>query len=147
MFIVNVTSRTKSKSIAYLSSESAHIYWMLDLEGGVNSIWDLWTNCLQECNGNDFLKSSGGMQQFLIKFQKSQFFYEGLPRVHPPPLKARGGGGSEISSKTSPTFGGFNFLSFAGTTSITGWGPSVSKSNRSHVGIFRFSFPNLRCIL
>ena len=36
------------------------------------------------------------MQQFLIKFQKSQFFYEGLPRVHPPPLKARGGGGVDV---------------------------------------------------
>jgi hypothetical protein len=35
------TSRMKSQSIAYPPIGSAHIYWILDLEGEVHSIWDL----------------------------------------------------------------------------------------------------------
>ena len=35
------TSRMKSQSIAYLQIGSAHIYWILDLEGEVHSICDL----------------------------------------------------------------------------------------------------------
>ena len=33
------TSGMKSQSIAYLRIGSAHIYWILDLEGEVHSIW------------------------------------------------------------------------------------------------------------
>ena len=35
------TCGMKSQSIAYLLIGSAHIYWILDLEGEVHSIWDL----------------------------------------------------------------------------------------------------------
>ena len=40
-FIDGSTSRMKSQSIAYLLIGSAHIYWILDLEGEAHSIWDL----------------------------------------------------------------------------------------------------------
>jgi hypothetical protein len=40
-FIDGFTSGMKSQSIAYLLVGSAHIYWDLDLEGEVHSIWDL----------------------------------------------------------------------------------------------------------
>ena len=40
-FIEGFTSIMKSQSIAYLLSGSAHIYWVLDLEGEVQSIWDV----------------------------------------------------------------------------------------------------------
>ena len=40
-FIDGFTSGMKSQSIAYLLIGSAHIYWNLDLEGEVHSIWDL----------------------------------------------------------------------------------------------------------
>jgi hypothetical protein len=45
------TLRRKSQSIAYLLNESEHIYWMLDLENEVHSIWVIWTSNLQECKG------------------------------------------------------------------------------------------------
>ena len=38
----------KSQSIAYSLNESEHIYWILDLEGEVHSVWDLWISGLQE---------------------------------------------------------------------------------------------------
>ena len=40
-FIDGFTSRMKSSSNVYLLSKSAHIYWILDLESKMNSIWDL----------------------------------------------------------------------------------------------------------
>ena len=40
-FIDGFTSGTKSQSIANVLIGSAHIYWILDLEGQVHSIWDL----------------------------------------------------------------------------------------------------------
>ena len=40
-FIDGFTSGMKSQTIAYLLIGSAHIYWILDLEGEVHSIWDL----------------------------------------------------------------------------------------------------------
>ena len=45
-FIHDFTSGMKSQSIASLLVRSAHIYWILDLEGEVHSIWDLWTSDL-----------------------------------------------------------------------------------------------------
>ena len=45
-FIDSFTSKMKSQSIAYLLNESEHIYWILDLEGEVHSIWVLWTSSL-----------------------------------------------------------------------------------------------------
>jgi hypothetical protein len=34
------TFKLKSQSIAYLLNGSDHLYWILDLEGEVHSIWD-----------------------------------------------------------------------------------------------------------
>ena len=40
-FIDSFTLIMKSQSIDYLLNESEHIYWILDFEGEVHSIWDL----------------------------------------------------------------------------------------------------------
>ena len=40
-FIGSLILKMKSQSIAYLLNESEHVYWILDLEGEVHSIWDL----------------------------------------------------------------------------------------------------------
>ena len=48
-FIDGFTSQMKSQSIAYLLNGSEHIYWILDLEDEVHSIWVIWTNGLQKC--------------------------------------------------------------------------------------------------
>ena len=50
-FIDGFASKGKSQSIAYLLNESEHIYWILDLENEVHSIWVKWTSGLQECKG------------------------------------------------------------------------------------------------
>ena len=63
-FIDGFTLKMKSQSIAYLLNESEHIYWILDLEGEVHSIWDLWISGLQECKGNGFFKVGQGGQEF-----------------------------------------------------------------------------------
>ena len=39
-FIDGFTSGMKSHSIVYLLIGNTHIYWILDLEGEVHSIWD-----------------------------------------------------------------------------------------------------------
>ena len=41
-FIDDFTSKMRLQSITYLLNESEHIYWILDLERKVHSIWDLW---------------------------------------------------------------------------------------------------------
>ena len=46
--------KVRSQSIAYLLNGSEHIFWILDLEGEVHSIYNLWISDLQECKGNDF---------------------------------------------------------------------------------------------
>ena len=48
-FIDGFTLIMQSQSNAYLLDESEHIYWILDLEGEVHSIWKIWINSLQEC--------------------------------------------------------------------------------------------------
>ena len=68
-FINGSTSGMKSQSIAYLPLGSAHIYWILDLEGEVHSIWDLWSSGLQELKCNFFLKL-GGMGNIFWSGQK-----------------------------------------------------------------------------
>ena len=50
-FIDSFTSRRKSQSIAYLLTGSEHIYWILDLENQVHSIWIIWTSGFEECKG------------------------------------------------------------------------------------------------
>ena len=48
--------KMKSQSIAYLPNGSEHIYWILDLEGEMHVLWDLWISGLQECKGNDLFE-------------------------------------------------------------------------------------------
>ena len=50
-FITGFAAKRKSQSIAYLLNGSEHIYWILDLENEVHSIWVIWTSNLQECKG------------------------------------------------------------------------------------------------
>ena len=45
-FIYGFTSKGKSQSIAYLLNEREHIYWTLDLDNEIFSIWVIWTNNL-----------------------------------------------------------------------------------------------------
>ena len=54
-FIDNFISKMKSQSNAYLLNESEHIYWILDLEDEVHSIWVIWTSNLQKCKGNNLI--------------------------------------------------------------------------------------------
>ena len=44
--------KMKSQSIAYLLNGSEQIYWILDLENEMHSIWDLWISELQQCKDN-----------------------------------------------------------------------------------------------
>ena len=44
-----------------------YIYWILDLENEVHSIWVIWTSGLQECKGHAML---GGLGQVRMKIQK-----------------------------------------------------------------------------
>jgi hypothetical protein len=53
-FFGSFTLKMKSQSFAYVLNGSEHIYWILNLEGEVHSIWGLWINGLQECKGNGF---------------------------------------------------------------------------------------------
>ena len=55
-FIDGFTSKRKSQPIAYLVNGSEHIYWILDLENEVHSIWVIWTSGFQECNGQARVK-------------------------------------------------------------------------------------------
>jgi hypothetical protein len=51
-FIEGFTSKRKSQSNAYLLNGNEHIYWSLDLENEVHSIWVICTSGLQECKGH-----------------------------------------------------------------------------------------------
>ena len=55
-FIDGFTLEMKSQSIAYLLNGSEHIYWIWDLEGEVQLVWDLCVSGLQECKGKDFFE-------------------------------------------------------------------------------------------
>ena len=59
-FIDGFTLKMKSQSIAQFLNESEDIHWILDLEGEVHSIWDLWISSgLQKCKGNGFMGQAG----------------------------------------------------------------------------------------
>ena len=93
-FIDGFTLKMKSQSIAYLLNGSEHIYWILDLEGEVHSIWDLWISGLQECKGNGFFEVGQGGQQFSVGSRKSGFLWTGgcpCPNLPPPKSSGRGG--------------------------------------------------------
>ena len=50
------TFKMKSQSIVYLLNGSDCIYWILDLESEVHSIWVLWKSGLQGCKDNGFFE-------------------------------------------------------------------------------------------
>jgi hypothetical protein len=50
-FIDGFILKMSSESIVYLLNRSEHIYWILDLENEVQSIWVIWTTGLEECKG------------------------------------------------------------------------------------------------
>jgi hypothetical protein len=56
----------KFQSIAYLLNEREHIYWILNLEGEVHLIWDLWISDLRRGRFN--VPHEGRSQWRLIKF-------------------------------------------------------------------------------
>ena len=90
-FIDNFTSKMKIQTIAYLLNESEHMYWILDLEGEVHSIWDWRISGLQKCNNNGFFKVGRGGLKFLGGSKKSRVRYGGCPCPYLPPPKARKG--------------------------------------------------------
>ena len=57
------------------------IYWILDLEGEMHSIWDLWKSGLQECKGNGFFKVGWGGQQFSVGYRNSKKDHARLPQA------------------------------------------------------------------
>ena len=67
-FIDGFTLKLKSQSLSYLLNGSEHMYWILDFEGEVHSIWDLWRTYLQECKGNGFFE----IRQASISFRSVQ---------------------------------------------------------------------------
>ena len=69
-FIDGFTSKMKSQSIPYLLSGSERLYWILDLEGEMHSMWDLWRSVLQECKGNGFFEVGRGKEEFFGRVQK-----------------------------------------------------------------------------
>ena len=77
----------KPQSIAHLLNGSEHIYWILDLEGEVHSIWDLWVSGLQECKSNEFFSKSGGRAAVFGRVHKFIFFSDG--RLAPPDSSVR----------------------------------------------------------
>jgi hypothetical protein len=83
-FISGSTSKMKSQSIAFLPIGSAHIYWILDLEGEVHSIRDLWSSGLQECKGHIFFEVGWGGQHVSVGFKNIS---EGLSNPELTPQK------------------------------------------------------------
>ena len=77
-FINGFTSGMKSQSISSLPIQSAHIYWILDLEGEVHSIWDLLSSNLQECKGNIFFEVGQSGQHISVGFINIS---KGLPNL------------------------------------------------------------------
>ena len=58
----------KSQSITYLLNGSEHIYWILDLENEVHSIWFRWTSGLRECKGQARVGAGWGQEAEALAF-------------------------------------------------------------------------------
>ena len=77
-FIDGFTAKMKFQSIVYLLNESEHMYWILDLEGEVHSIWDLRISGLQKCKSNGFSKVRRDEQKFLVRSKNNSFSLWGV---------------------------------------------------------------------
>ena len=82
-FIESFTLKMKSELIVYLRNWNIYIYWILDLEGEVHSIWDLWINGLEECKGNGFSKIGRAGNSFWLDPKKLSFLDMRLPLPEP----------------------------------------------------------------
>jgi hypothetical protein len=62
------------------------MYWILDLEGEVHSIWDLWISGLQKCKGNGIFLKSGMVGNFFWLGLENLDFFLGfaLARIYLP---------------------------------------------------------------
>ena len=77
-FIDGFTLKMKSQSIAYLLNEGEDIYWILDLESEVHSIWDFWISGLQKCRGSGFFEQAS-KHQFPVWSKKIKFYGRVVP--------------------------------------------------------------------
>jgi hypothetical protein len=78
--------KMKSKSISYLFNESEDRYWILDLEGEVHSIWDLYISAFENARALVFPKS-GGRATIFGRVQKIWIFGRSgclCPNLPPP---------------------------------------------------------------
>ena len=86
------TSTMKLQSIVHLLNGNEHIYWILDLEGEVHPIWDLWVNGLQECKSNEFFFEIGrGCINFQLGPKKIDFWNKQLHMLDSNTLKSSWG--------------------------------------------------------
>ena len=86
-FIDSSNSRMKSQIVAYSLSGSVHIYWILDLECEMHSIWDLWTRRPSRRKGQCFSQSRMGRITIFSWVHKkiSKFFQEATLALSIPP--------------------------------------------------------------
>ena len=71
-----------------------YIYWIVDLEGEVHSIWDLWISGFQECMGNGFFEVGRVAISFRSGPESMDFLDGRLPLPESTsPEKFRGGEG------------------------------------------------------
>ena len=82
----------KSQSIAYLLNGNEDIYWILDLEGEVHSIRDLWISGLQECKGVGYFKVKHAGQSLMLGPKNQDFSMGGYPCLNLSSLKSSWGG-------------------------------------------------------
>ena len=87
-FIDGFTSGMKSQSIPYLLIGSAHLYWILDLEGEVHSIWGFSQAAFKNVRAMFFFEIGQDGQQILVGFRN---FFRGLPNPDLTPPKVREG--------------------------------------------------------
>ena len=73
-FIGGFTLTMKPQSIAHLLNGNEHIYWVLDLEGEVHSIWDVWVSGLQKCKSNKVFPKSDGRTAIFGRVQNILIF-------------------------------------------------------------------------
>ena len=81
-FVDGFTSKVKSQVIAYFLNGSEHIYWILDLEDEVHSIWATWTSGLEEWKGIFFPKSGIAGSSFWSGYENFDHFFAGGVQKH-----------------------------------------------------------------
>jgi hypothetical protein len=64
-----------------------HIYWTLDLEGEVRSIWDVWISGLKKCESNGFSEVRWANRSFRSGLKNLDFSLGGCPWPNLPPQK------------------------------------------------------------